>query len=248
MTITLVTGQAAGANADNATSVSRAFPGNVTAGNRIVIGIAKYSPSVDAPVVGDISKSAGTCTVGAFTLDRNQSYNWTGTEYVHAAIFSAPVTGSGSCTITVGGGVAGCYWNIGISEFASSNGSITVGNVNSGQGNSAAADSGNVTSTGGAVFIGAMGLISTGAITITPDGAFSEIYEEQDGSTHMTGSIIYRIVTTGTTDSASWTVTSNHWAASVVEYDEPAAGGVVGPLLGGRLVKKGILQGRLVNA
>ena len=231
MTITLVTGQAAGANADDATSIARAFPGNITSGNRIVIGVARFTPGNDPPVVGDISQSAGTATVGAFTLDRVHNYLYDTGVYLAVALFSAPVTGTGSCTITVAGGPAGCYWNIGIAEFHSDNGSIAVGNVNSGQGNSAAADSGNVTSIGGAVFVGAMGLASAGAITITPDGTFSQIYEEQDGALHMTGSFIYRIVSSGTTDSASWTVTSNHWAASVVEYDEPAAGGVTYPQL-----------------
>lgn len=37
------------------------------------------------------------------------------------------------------------------------------------------------------------------------------------------------------------------WSMCAVAYKEAAAAGVVGPLLGGRLVKDGILQGRLVR-
>lgn len=225
MTITRATGQGTGSNADGAQSIVLAFPGNVTAGNRIVIGIARYNNDAQLPVVGDISKSAGTATLGAFTLDAVADNNFGGSEHIYAAIYSAPVTGTGSCTITVTNAWSGSYWNIGINEYHSDVGAITVEDgANTATGATGAAASANGTSAAGAVFFGAGNFASSGAITITPDTAFSQVYEEEDGSAHSTGSFIDRIVSSGTTDAASWTApTTTPWAAAVVVYGEPGA-------------------------
>jgi hypothetical protein len=221
MTITLV--QSTGVSIDNATSGTKAFASNVTAGNRIVVAAFFYSPSADLPVAGDCTQSAGTATLSAFTLDVTPADNdGGGGVHYYAAVWSALVTGSGSCTIQVGGRPAASYFNFGIAEFNSDRGQIVFsGLASSDTGETGAADSGNMTTPGAAVFVGSMEYSSTGAITITPDGAFTQIFEEEDGNLHSTGSSIYRIVSAQTTDSVSWSApTNNQWAASGAVYQE----------------------------
>ena len=220
MTISVI--QSTGGTADNTTSIAKATGSNITNGNRLVVILHKYSPSADAPILGDISQSAGTATLGSFAMDCVVSYNFNGTEYLHIAIYSAPITGSGSCTITVGGGVAGCFWIIGLAEINSTEGSITFENASTASNATGAPDSGNVSSAGPAIFIGGVGTVTGGATTHTPDAAFTQIFEEEDGANHLTGSNIYRIVGTSTTDSASWTApTTVKWVAGLAVYKEP---------------------------
>ena len=218
MTITVA--QSTGASADNATSIAKATTSNVTAGNRLIILVGKYSPSSDVIVVGDISKSAGTCTLGSFALDKVITGT---TNYFYAAIFSAEITGSGSCTITVGGGPAGSYWNIALIEMASSLGVPTLENTNGAAANTGAPDSGNVTSAGAALFVGSLTTDITSATTHTIDAAYSLVFEQEDGLNHLGGAFGYRIVSTGTTDSASWTApTTQEYSIALAVYQEPA--------------------------
>lgn len=225
MTITHV--QSTGTFADNVTSVALAYGSNITTADLLKIGVSAYKPSNDAFVVGDISKSAGTATLDSFTLDRGHNQNPAGSDYNNVAIYSALVTGTGSCTITVGGAPAGSYFLIAVAEFSTSLtwDATRLEAVNSADSSSGAPDSGNVTSADDALFFGALGVYTGSATTVTPDGAFTEIYESQSAA-HQIGSFIYRIVTTGTTDAASWTApTVDDWAAAVTVDKEAAASG-----------------------
>jgi hypothetical protein len=231
MTISLVIGQLAGTPTDSATSGSVEFPGNVTAGNLITIQVSAFKPSNDAFVVGDITKSAGTATLGAFTLDRGHNFNYTGTEHLNTAVFSCLVTGSGSCTINVGGAPAGSFFNVTCSEWSSTVGwdAARVEAVNSAQAASGAPDSGNATSVGNGLYIGGVSTATSGSTTHTQDGSFTLIDEEENGAAHITGAGIYRIVSAGTTDSASWTApTTVPYAAVVVLYREAAVAAITG--------------------
>ena len=225
MAITRASGQAAGTTADNTTAVTLAYPNNVVAGNLLVILVTAFKESSDPFVLADISKSAGTATLGAFQLDSSVNYN-PSPAWVNSAVYSAPVTGSGSCTITVGGAPAGSYFVLALQELEGAD--VTSGRLegqNTGTGATGAPTTGDVTSAGGAAFMGIVGTNTSGATTHTPDGAFTEIAESEDGSTHMTGSAEDRIVTTGTTDAASWTApTTVDWAAALAVYKEAAAG------------------------
>ena len=220
--------QVAGNSAANTTSISKAFTSNVTSGNLLVIYAAKYSPSGDFFVVGDCTKSAGTATLGTITLDQELQFLDTFGNRIVVGIWSAPVTGTGSCTMQIGGALSGSYLIMGIQEISGADTSGTrVDGSNESSGNSGAPDSGNVTSTAGAMFAGVLGLDVGSSTTITHDGAFSLVYEEEDGSTHQTGSFIYRIVTSGTLDSASWSAPSTvPWAAGLVVYKATAGGAI----------------------
>lgn len=225
MAITRV--QETGQTTDNSTSVSKASGSNVTAGNLVIVAAIKYSPGSNDPfVVGDVSQSAGTATLGEWTKDVDIIREYTTGEYVAAALFSAPVTGSGSCTVTVGGAVAGSYWALGIAERSGLDVSATrVESTNTGGAESGAPATGTATSAAGALFVGAVATVDTSAATHTPGADYTQIYEEEDGSLHMMGSVEDRIVTGGTTDAADWQApTTLEWAAVVAVYKEAAAG------------------------
>jgi len=224
MTITRASGQQVGNFADNATSVSKAYTNNVVAGNLLIIGAIKFSPSNDVFVAEDCTKSAGTATVGTISLHAQTSLN-DGGDYLNIAIWSAIVTGSGSCTMQVGGAVAGTYLSMALDELVSTLGwdSSRLEASNTATGTTGAPTTSNVASAGSANFVGVLTTNAFLDITVTEDGAFTLIYEDQNGSLRPIISFIERIVSTGTTDAASWTApTTYKWLAGVAVFKEVA--------------------------
>ncbi len=226
MAITRV--QQTGKTQASATAVSLAYSSNVTAGNLLIIGAIKYSPTDDAFVVGDFSKTAGTATLGTATLDKSNNYNFdAGATRIAVGIWSVPVTGTGSCTVQVGGGIAGSEWVFGISERSGldTGASRVDGTPTSNQAQTGAPSPGSITSTGDALFVGAVAIGSSALITITENASYSLIYEEQNGATSMTGSVIDRIITGAATDNPSWSApTTEKWAAAGVAYKAASSG------------------------
>lgn len=220
----IVSVQSVGTFADDVTQISLATSGNVTAGNLLVVYAMKYSPSdTDVFQIGDISKIAGTATLGTFTLDGEHVYD-AGTEGMFTAIYSVPITGSGSCTIQIAGSNSGSYMLLALDEFSGADvtGSRVAG-TNEATGLTSPIDTGNVVSGMGGVFCGCAATYAGTGHTFTPDAAFTTVYE-QESVDHATGSAIRRIVSTDTTDSASWTISVNYgWVASLVVYKEAAA-------------------------
>jgi len=227
MAIARVASQQTGVTADNTTSVALAYPVNVTNGNLLVIGSWKWGPATsDAYVVGDISKSAGTATVGTFLMDKANEKTTADSHHIGSVVYSVPVTGTGSCTITVAGAEAGSYLGMSLEEVSGADTTSTRAEATNGAtGTSTTPDTGNGTSAAGALFSGALCINGDGAtITITEDAAFTLIFEYQ-GTVSEPGSGIDRIVTTGTTDSASWTLArSLEWSVSLAVYKEAAGG------------------------
>lgn len=222
MTITAA-GLAGGAPGNNTTSVSHSV-GSVTAGQLVVICGMKYSPSADPFVAADCTKSAGTATLGTISLDKtNGGADGVGA-FGYTGIWSAIVTGSGTLTMQVGGAVAGSYLLIAAEAFNGNwDGTRVEATAGTDQDTTSPVSTGNATSAGAALFVGAMQNNAAAASTITHDAAFSLIYENET-STDDNGSAIYRIVSTGTTDSGDWTSTAlNAGMASLVVYKEAAA-------------------------
>lgn len=221
-----VAGQSTGGLAGPATSMSLPYPGNVTAGDLLVIGVSRWhAGSSDAIVVGDISQSAGTATLGSFTLDVDREWNFVSSDFLNSAVFSVPVTGTGSCTIQVGGGPSDASWIMGIQEYsgADTSGSRVLG-TNEAQNTNTAPDSGTVAATGNVAFFGNMVNGAGTTVTTTEDGSFSLIFENENGTSNTAGSLIDRIVTSDTTDSASWTLgSSQSWIALLSVYKPSTA-------------------------
>lgn len=205
--------------ADNVSSVSLAYTANVANGNLLTVEAARFSPVNDAFVAGDLTKSAGTATIGTIALDA-QTESSDGVYFVQTGIFSAPCTGSGSLTWTLSGD-AGCYFWINISEWSGTNSTKEASTT--GTGTSTTPSSGNATSAGGGLFLGCLACNTSLATVITPDAAFTELNEEEDGTLHVVGASEYRIVGSGTTDAADWTLdASQTWGAVVAVYADSA--------------------------
>jgi len=198
-----------------ATSVSCAYPGNVTSGNLLVVCVAWDSE--DDPS-GGVTKLSGTATVGTFVLDGTVSV----TGQQSALIYSAPVTGTGSLTVE-------CYhsssksWVIGVQEYSGADitASRVDGTAKTGTGTGLTASTATQTSAAGAVFVGACSAWFTTNTTLVPVAGnnFTEIYKQAAGALYMTGGCMDRIVTASTPDIADWTLgASVEWAAVCVMY------------------------------
>jgi len=149
------------------------------AGNLLVVSVARGSSGSGAFEVGDISKSAGTARLATFTLDAEREDAVSG-GYQDVAIFSVPVTGSGSGTIQVANGPSGAWRNISVVEYSRANVSTrSVAGTNEADG--------------------------SGTVTITPDAAFNQLAKWEDGSSDQVGAPEDRIVSAGTTDAATRT-------------------------------------------
>jgi len=205
-----------------ATSATKAFTANVTAGNLVVIACYAFKSTTDAFVAGDITKSAGTATIGTVQLDKTQV--GVAATVISAAIWSVPVTASGSLTLQVGGFPGTQDWGFVIFELSGvDTSSGRAVSTNGGDGNSNGnVTSGNVTTTGGGFLVGAMADDSGGAVTITEDGAWTNRGEEENGALFCIGAVASRTVTTGTTDDASWTLGAGWgpWVAAAVAYKD----------------------------
>jgi len=217
--------------ADGAASVSISTASSVVAGNLVVITVARFTNAGPNPfVVGDISKTAGTSAVAnGFLLDKGQQILQTGSSYFDAGVFSAKVTTGGTLTVQVGGGGSGDYWDIGITEYSDVDTTASrVEASNSNTGTATPVTSGNATSAGAALFIGCFSIAIGDSGTITPQAAFLELWESQDGTTHNAGAAEEQIVTGGITDQAEWSYTGSPgdlWVAVVAVYKVAAATG-----------------------
>jgi hypothetical protein len=225
--VAIVRVQQGGVTADNATSVARAYGSNVTADNLLIAVAFKYSPTTDAFAAGDLTKTAGTATIGTPTLDASINFNHFEGNFLAVGIWSVPVTGTGSCTLTAGGGLAGSYWGFGTAERSGLDISATrVAATNTGTGATGAPATGNASSTANALFVGGLASNASTNTAHTQDAAFSLIFESEDGTAHMTGSSIDQISVGALTDAASWTApTTVQWAAAVAVYKEAGTGG-----------------------
>lgn len=233
--MTILRVQQTGGFFDEAANMDQATGSNVTAGNLLIVSVNKLNVTgaSDAFVLADLSKLSGTATIGTITLDVSRNYNYTGTFYIATATYSVPITGSGTLTMRCVLGGSGQYGIIGLAERSGVDVSGSrVEATNSAEGADtgiALPDSGNATSAAGALFVGALADVSTGSQTHDQDAAFDQVIYEQDSTDHMVGSFVDRIVTTGTTDSASWSspANDNPWTATIAVYKAAAAGGTV---------------------
>lgn len=222
--------QVTGNFANNTTSVSKAFASNVASGSLIVCVGLKYSPSSDTFVAGDFTKSAGTATIGTFTLDAVNSFDIgpATLDFQVVGIASAIVTGAGSLTIQVGGGVAGSYFVMGIGEFSGSWDSTRVENTNTNQtstDSTTTANSNTAASAAGGLFVAGASIYGNGTTTISPNNSFTNMYKDENGNTDGVGTGDYRIAASALTTEGNWTISSNNsgWSSAVVAYKEVSA-------------------------
>lgn len=220
MAITLV--QSTGTTSDSATSISLAYVSNVTNGNLLVIGLGEWTSTTNRPaVVGDITQSAGTATLGAFTLDVQNTYQYVTNNFINVMQFSVPVTGTGSCTIQVANMPAGSFSTMSIMEWSGVDTSISrVARTADGVGQNSTVMTTDVANCDGtAVFIGTVHLPAAADDVITEGVDYTLVYENESAA-HEVLSTEYRSVTAVTTDAADWTQGSREeWQAVLAVYN-----------------------------
>jgi hypothetical protein len=223
MTISAVSGQFGKARVVGG-SQTYAMPTNVAVGDLIVVcGQWFNSGGAVSPAAGDLSKSAGTATIGTPTLDRSDERATSGT--CGFGVWSVLVTGAGSLTLQLN--VGSDYLTFEVFVATGSFDATRVEDSNSGFSTTdgeTSHPSGNATSAGAALFIGTVAIDKIDNNTITEDGSFTLIAEEQDGTAWQTGAASYRIVGSGTTDSSDYTSVGNNggWLSGIVVYREVA--------------------------
>lgn len=223
MTITVT--QSGGEPDNNANSTSRASASDVTAGGLVVFKVWRWADAANDPfVAGDCTQTAGTATLDTIALDAEENVN-TAAGWFNVGIWSAIVTSGGSCTLTVAGGAAN-YWGNSLTELGGNWDATRLEDSSVGSGTGADnPTTGADTSAGEAIFM-AVCVIDAATPTITPDAAYTEIFESQGAGSSQAGAAMYQIVGSGTTDTAIWTSTANAgWAAAQVVYMEVPGGG-----------------------
>jgi hypothetical protein len=204
-----------------------ALPNSVAVGDLVIVGAAGNT-STDW-VAGDLTKTAGTATLGTISLD----FATNDANDCRIAVWSAIVTGAGTLTLQVASG--GNYGVMGVEVYTGTwDSSRKETSASANFTTSTTPSSGNASSAGGGLFFGVLSVSNGVTVTLTEDAAFASIRESNDGSAHVVGEIIDRIVSTGTTDSADWTISvaPTRSIAAVVVYKEAGGGG------GGAVVPK----------
>lgn len=219
------------------TSVARNL-GTVSAGQLVNITLAGWSESTNPTITaGMLTKTAGTATIHAskpITLDRANSGDNGDGSFTYSAQWSFVVDAGGTLTVTAAGFPAGSSLVISNAGYATTlswdasrvesvNGQHTATN------SATALSTGNGTSAGEAVFVAGLALNNGAAVTVTPDGSFSNIANNgANGASVEVLGHADRIVTSGTTDASDWTFTAldgsayNGQAATLVVYKESA--------------------------
>lgn len=220
-TIARISGQGTGNHINNEASpaiLDVAFPGNVTAGNDILVFPGIYSVS-STDEAYSLSQSAGTATIGAFTEDKQIKFN--GNQAL-IAISRAHVTGTGSLTVRLTATASSnIYIAYGINEYSGMATGPVYGTPDSNSG------TGTLESTNAITAFGSGGLIAQISAEAS-DNDFSytqsdtNIFKDSTGSLDMTLQSQDKL-TSGTGPYTLTADTANSWPwASIAVVYKPA--------------------------
>jgi hypothetical protein len=225
LAISRINAQEGGINANSATSISRAFGTNVTAGSLIWVTVKKYHESADVFAPADCTKSAGTATLGPISLDvQFQMETDTGVAWASVGHYSAIVVEGGSCTMQVAGAPANSFLLMASGEATGNWGPDRVESTSTGGSatdSTTTATTNSASSAGPALFVASFQLNATVGTAQTHDAAFDLVYKNESG-TDDNGLTCVRLVSGATTDAADFTMGSTNigWAAGLVVYRE----------------------------
>jgi len=221
-----------GAVINNATGpISLAFGSNVTNGNLVIVSVSVYNSSNTTSyplLVGYISQSAGTATVGTWTLDVNSTES-DGGEYINGGIYSVPVTATGSMTVAVNGVSTYLYYVISISEYSGLD--VSASRVDTTQTGIATSGNSPVTatfSTSGVTLIKGCLCVDNNGVTntLTKGSAYTLVYSNGQSAGMGIGDEEYITSGSQTNTTAGWTQNQNGpWVMTAVSYKAAAAGG-----------------------
>ena len=204
--------------------VSHAMTSDVTSGNLLVVifacGYCEGSPS---PSTSWLAKTAGTATIGTVKLNTQQI--WTYNDQKMLLMYSVPITGSGTLTLTHTQDTNGIAQILNCIEFEGDWTSHTIDGTNTGASagiDEAVIQSGTVASSGESLFVGASMTDDASWTSVTIDGNFTEslstILQSGYDSWFRAG---YRIF--NGTDQIEWAVVDPnyaYWRAQLVVHGE----------------------------
>ena len=228
MSITRVSGQSTGvSDSGNLDTVYAVYPHNVTSGNLLVMGVViAGSSAADYATTSNFTKGAGSATLGAITQDASYSSS----DFQLVTIFSAPVTGSGDCTMVLQETTTMAYASIALQEYTGANVSVTrLDGTAVGTGTSLTPSTGTVTapSQGGA-FFGGLAYNNEGPAVFVNGPGYSNIYTTSNLS-YLPCSFQDHLTSSGDTSNSSWTITgitAQLYSAALAVY-KATAGGVI---------------------
>lgn len=203
------------------TTIDIVYPGNVSANSLLLIGCSFWS------------NPAATVTGATDTVSTSYAAAITGTladglSRVHLIYGKAPSSGANTVTVTFSqSGSGSCSADEFIGQHATP--LDAAGTVSTG---TSTAPSASVTSTvANDLIVGVMTQSGNASPTITPDAGWTQIGEEEVGTTDMPHSLIFKIVTTAQPYTPSWTLgASEPWGAIAAAF-KPAVAGAVGTRL-----------------
>lgn len=232
-----------GGSVGPATSIAVTFTGGNTSGNAISVHCNAYT-----------NTNIGTLTP---TDTNTNTYTNRATQNNYAAAqdeygsWSANNIGGGANTVTISSFSTNSYMTMAVTEVQGVISSAYQTDADAQGGSPSQPSSGSATSTtadttwvGGACHDDG----TNGIGDFTVDSPFVERFLEDDQANYMP--LAVGTYTSTGAESRAYTctlTTATDFAAGVTVFEGAAAGGAVGPLVGGHLVKTGILQGRLVG-
>ena len=190
-------------------SIAVTFAGAGTAGNLIVAAVIHYQVGVYTVTDG----------VNVYIQKVSKTLN-----NDTASIWGVAAGDNSTLTITVTNIGGNKYTSVGAAEFSGVD-TVTAAQTNSNSGTSTTPTTGSVTSVGdGALYVAALAH-DNGTVSITPDGGFTEIYENESASNEPI-SVIFKIQTSAGALNPGWTFGSSvGWPACVSEWEAAAGGG-----------------------
>lgn len=201
------------------TSVALAFPGNVTAGNAIVVCCGMF---------GTAGFTTGGCADTRSSVYTRDVSNFDGAHSIGIAIYSAPNITGGACTVTVSGLPSASFPSIAIYEVS---GMPSSGIFDKGAVNNATSGTSHATGTTGtaAQATGIVFAVDThGGGTSTPTVAVPyNIAQIQTNSSNQPLGTAYRITTVAAAETATFTWENAVWVAGIGIYKDTGGGGAV---------------------
>lgn len=234
MAVTLRAGVQAGGSFTAGTSTTRAFAGAVSAGDLLFFGIRVPDETTTVDSVSDDVN-------GAYTLVSGPEDN-SGATNLRMYLFCFPNSAAGTPTVTANFS-ASITGHTAVCALAGAQTSATADALGTSR---LTSGSGDTTFTSNAVNNvaagGILGLLVTNAsMTITASTGTDSVVTTASTRCFF----LFTAAPTVTSYQQSVTGSASHSIQMITSWAEASAGGAIGPLVGGKLVGRGILGGRL---
>jgi hypothetical protein len=229
---------------DNVDSGSATFDSSTTTGNLIAVSIWGWRATGFTVALGTVTDNKSNTYAVA-----NEITNSTPGAGIH---YKENASGGASHQVTVDPTGTGNYFDVNCYEVSGIETSSALDQSAENSGNSTTPGTGNITTTVADTFMVAV-LSNNNPTTLTVSAGWTQDNEELDNANHQPGEADSRIVGSTGTYAADWTtgdVNADLWAAVIAAFKGVAAAGDPegrltggGKLVGGGLLRKGVLVG-----